>query len=82
MTIATNSCDQVRHGSSVAREIEHARPRLWKWLATMVAGLFERVQQWEDRANAREFFLRIDDHTLRDIGLTRQGLLRTRIRRR
>lgn len=48
----------------------------------MVANLFERLTQWEDRANSREFFLQLDDRALRDIGLTRQGVLRKRIRRR
>ena len=82
MTIATKSCDRARHGSGVAREIEHARPRLWRSLLAMVANLFERLTQWEDRANSREFFLQLDDRALRDIGLTRQGVLRKRIRRR
>jgi uncharacterized protein YjiS (DUF1127 family) len=45
----------------------------------LVARLFERAKQWQDRANSREFFLQLDDRTLRDIGLTRQGVLRKRI---
>jgi uncharacterized protein YjiS (DUF1127 family) len=47
----------------------------------MVASLVERLKQWEDRENSREFFRRLDDRALRDIGLTRQGELRKRIQR-
>jgi uncharacterized protein YjiS (DUF1127 family) len=64
------------------RATGHARLRLWSLLSAMVSVLFERLKRWEDLANYREFLQRLDDRTLRDIGLTRQEVLRKPVRRR
>jgi uncharacterized protein YjiS (DUF1127 family) len=64
------------------RAIDRARVRFWRKLSAMVARLFERLEQWEDQSNAREFLRRLDDRALRDIGLTRHDVTRNPTRRR
>jgi uncharacterized protein YjiS (DUF1127 family) len=59
------------------RAIESAKPSwLWGRFSTIVAGLSGRIRQWEELAHSREFLLRLDDHGLRDIGLTRMDAQR------
>ena len=54
------------------RQIAPAKPA-WPWLrlSAIVAGVFGRLREWQEREHAREFLLRLDDRSLRDIGLTR-----------
>jgi len=60
------------------RAVEIANPAqpLWMRLARVAVTAFRRVAEWQERAHTRQDLLRLDDHALRDIGLTRLGVQR------
>jgi uncharacterized protein YjiS (DUF1127 family) len=54
------------------RAIERTKQAwLWRHLSTIVGAVFARIRQWEERERSRQFLLALDDHGLRDLGLSR-----------
>lgn len=54
------------------RAIERTKQAwLWRDLSMIVGAVFARIRQWEERERSRQFLLALDDHGLRDLGLSR-----------
>ena len=51
---------------------DEPRARRWRELVSeRLAGLFDHIAEWHDRAKSRRALLAMDDHALRDIGVDR-----------
>ncbi len=61
---------------SPSTRIPHTRPAAgWRpWLAHGVGGIVDLLLTWHERARQRRHLRSLDDHMLRDIGLSRADL--------
>ena len=58
------------------RPLPHRPISRTAWLWRGIRWVAARFRAWQDRARAREHALRMSEHQLRDIGLSREDLLR------
>lgn len=59
------------------RTVAYTQDRRTPWMWQALAWIGARYAAWRDRARAREAVLRMSEHQLNDIGISRHDLLRS-----
>jgi len=62
------------HGLRTVARPAHSFDSSLKGLGTLIVSAMDTVLDWQDRARQRHNLLEMDDHLLRDIGLSRADL--------